>query len=42
MPRDYEAVEDAFLKWCLELTAPPPAFDLFLWEWQRGTLAIRD
>ena len=36
MPRDYESVERAFLKWCRELRAPPAAFDLFVWEWQRG------
>jgi N-glycosylase/DNA lyase len=41
LPRDYEAVEDAFLAWCKELEAPPAAFDLFVWEWQRGTLAPR-
>ena len=38
MPRDYEEAEVAFLEWCDELAAPPAAFDLFLWEWQRGTL----
>lgn len=38
MPRDYETAEAAFLGWCHELGAPPSAFDLFLWEWQRGTL----
>ena len=38
MPRDYDAVEDAFLNWCRDLNAPPAAFDLFVWEWQRGTL----
>ncbi|MCL4553511.1 MAG: hypothetical protein M1305_08230 [Candidatus Marsarchaeota archaeon] len=42
MPRDYEVVEDAFLEWCCELAAPAPAFDLFLWEWQRGTLVTHD
>ncbi len=41
LPRDYEAVEVAFLKWCAELGAPPAAFDLFVWEWQRGSLAFR-
>ena len=40
MPRDYEIVEVAFLEWCRELGAPPAAFDLFVWEWQRGTLAL--
>ena len=38
MPRDYEAVEEAFLNWCEKLSAPPPAFDLFLWEWERGAV----
>lgn len=38
LPRDYWAVEQAFLTWCSELDALPAAFDLFLWEWQRGTL----
>ena len=39
MPRDYELVEEAFLEWCHELDASPAAFDLFVWHWQRGTLA---
>lgn len=38
LPRDYERAEDAFLMWCEELDAFPPAFDLFLWEWARGSL----
>ena len=38
LPRDYYAVEKAFLDWCHELDAPSAAFDLFIWEWQRGTL----
>ena len=38
LPRDYYAVEEAFLDWCHELDAPSDAFDLFIWEWQRGTL----
>jgi N-glycosylase/DNA lyase len=38
LPRDYEIVEEAFLGWCRELEAPPSAFDLFLWQWQRGSL----
>jgi hypothetical protein len=42
MPRDYEAVEQAFLMWCHELDAAPAAFDLFVWEWQRGTLLPGD
>ena len=36
-PRDYYTVEKAFLEWCRELDAPSDAFDLFIWEWQRGT-----
>ena len=39
LPRDYELVEEAFLEWCQELNASPAAFDLFVWHWQRGTLA---
>jgi thermostable 8-oxoguanine DNA glycosylase len=38
LPRDYELVEAAFLEWCRELDAPAAAFDLFVWEWQRGSL----
>ncbi len=40
LPRDYRTAEMAFLNWCAELDAAPSAFDLFLWEWQRGSLAI--
>ena len=40
MPQDYEMVEVAFLEWCAELDAPSAAFDLFLWQWQRGSLRI--
>jgi N-glycosylase/DNA lyase len=40
-PKDYKIVEGAFLAWCRELDALPAAFDLFLWEWQRGSL-VRD
>lgn len=36
LPRDYLAVEARFLAWCAELEAPPAAFDLLLWEWQRS------
>lgn len=36
LPRDYRAVERCFLAWCDELKAPPAAFDLMLWEWQRA------
>lgn len=38
MPRDYELAEQQFLALCREFDAPPAAFDLFAWEWQRGTL----
>lgn len=38
LPRDYELAERAFLDWCRELDAPAAAFDLFVWEWQRGSL----
>jgi thermostable 8-oxoguanine DNA glycosylase len=38
LPRDYELVERAFVGWCTELDADPGAFDLFVWEWQRGAL----
>ena len=40
LPRDYEVAEKAFLKWCDELDAPPAAFDLFVWDWQRGRLRL--
>ena len=40
LPRDYEVAEKAFLKWCGELDAPPAAFDLFVWDWQRGGLRL--
>ena len=40
LPRDYELAENAFLKWCEELRAPPAAFDLFVWHWQRGVLQL--
>jgi thermostable 8-oxoguanine DNA glycosylase len=36
LPRDYDAIEQRFLSWCEELNAPPAAFDLMLWEWQRA------
>jgi len=36
LPRDYLAIERRFLEWCEELGASAAAFDLFLWEWQRG------
>jgi thermostable 8-oxoguanine DNA glycosylase len=38
LPRDYDLVEAQFLAWCDELGASPAAFDLFVWEWQRGSL----
>jgi N-glycosylase/DNA lyase len=38
LPRDYERVEGYFLGWCEDLKALPAAFDLFLWELQRGSL----
>ena len=37
--RAYERLELQFLAWCETLGAAPAVFDLFLWEWQRGTLA---
>jgi thermostable 8-oxoguanine DNA glycosylase len=37
-PYTYEIAEQAFLDWCRELGAAPPAFDLFVWEWERGSL----
>ncbi len=42
LPVDYEAVERRFLDWCDRLGASPQVFDLFLWEWQRGTLRPRE
>jgi N-glycosylase/DNA lyase len=38
LPRDYAFVETQFLAWCDELGASPAAFDLFVWEFQRGSL----
>lgn len=40
LPRDYDSAEHAFLEWCNELNASPSAFDLFVWDWQRGALRI--
>jgi thermostable 8-oxoguanine DNA glycosylase len=40
LSRDYEIVEDTFLAWCQDLEAPPAAFDLFLWEFQRGRISV--
>jgi N-glycosylase/DNA lyase len=34
----YEQVELRFLEWCDSIDAEPAALDLFLWEWQRGSL----
>ncbi len=39
MPAEYEAVERCFLDWCERLDAAPGVFDLFLWEWQRGSFS---
>jgi thermostable 8-oxoguanine DNA glycosylase len=41
LPGDYEVVERRFLDWCSRLDVAPGVFDLFLWEWQRGTLRPR-
>jgi len=38
LPAEYEAVERCFLEWCERIDAAPGVFDLFLWEWQRGSL----
>lgn len=38
LPRDYDAVERAFLRWCDELGADPAGFDLLLWDWSRRAL----
>lgn len=35
LPRDYQAVEQTFLRWAQELDAQPGALDLFLWDLQR-------
>lgn len=40
LPHDYETVEAVFVEWCDELAAPPAAFDLFLWEVQRGAIRL--
>jgi thermostable 8-oxoguanine DNA glycosylase len=40
LPRDYAAVEALFREWCEELGASVFALDLFLWQWQRGDLAV--
>jgi N-glycosylase/DNA lyase len=36
LPKDYQYIERCFLAWCEEMDAPPAAFDLMLWEWQRA------
>lgn len=41
LPSAYLRIEAAFLAWCKELAVAPAAFDLFLWEWQRGDLRDR-
>ena len=38
LPDDYAIAEIEFLRWCDELDATPEAFDLFVWDWQRGVL----
>lgn len=40
LPQDYEQIETSFLAWCEDIQAPPAAFDLFLWEFQRGQLSV--
>lgn len=41
LPSAYLRIEASFLAWCKELAVAPAAFDLFLWEWQRGDLRDR-
>jgi N-glycosylase/DNA lyase len=36
LPRDYLAIEGAYLRWAEELEACPAALDLFLWDVQRS------
>jgi len=38
LPKHYLELENAFLQWSASLSAHPAAFDLFLWEFQRGDL----
>ena len=38
LPKHYSELENAFLQWSASLSANPAAFDLFLWEYQRGDL----
>jgi N-glycosylase/DNA lyase len=40
LPGDYEEIESIFLGWCADQGANAAAFDLFLWDWQRGALRI--
>jgi thermostable 8-oxoguanine DNA glycosylase len=40
LPRDYDRAERHFLTWCEDLKALPAAFDLLLWELQRGSLVF--
>jgi len=39
LPEHYGELESAFLEWSESLSAPPAAFDLFLWEYQRGDVS---
>lgn len=36
LPRDYDLLEQEFLRWSADLGASPAVFDLFLWEYGRG------
>jgi thermostable 8-oxoguanine DNA glycosylase len=38
LPEHYLQLEQAFLDWSASLSAHPAAFDLFLWEYQRGDI----
>jgi N-glycosylase/DNA lyase len=40
LPQDYEQIEASYLAWCEEIEASPAAFDLFLWEFQRGRMSV--
>jgi N-glycosylase/DNA lyase len=41
LPRDYELLERSFLDWCSDLNADAAAFDLLLWECQRGLMQLQ-
>jgi N-glycosylase/DNA lyase len=41
LPRDYRAVEEAYLEWAEKLGACPAALDLFLWDVQRSAVTRR-